>query len=79
LLKRSETGRPRSWRGDCDSFFGLAAGLVLRRLRRTPPLDTLERPALSLPRRIGLLTIGGYILFAIVVVVIKLVQVATAH
>jgi Mn2+/Fe2+ NRAMP family transporter len=46
---------------------------------RTPRLDTLERPALSLPRRIGLLTIRGYILFAIVIVVIKLVQVATAH
>jgi hypothetical protein len=29
--------------------------------------------------RIGLLTTGGYILFAIVVGVIKLVQVATAH
>jgi len=46
---------------------------------RTPRLDTLERPALSLPRRMGLLTIRGYILFAIVIVVIKLVQVATAH
>jgi hypothetical protein len=28
---------------------------------------------------IGLLTMRGYILFAIVIVVIKLVQVATAH
>jgi hypothetical protein len=28
---------------------------------------------------LGLLTIRGYILFAIVIVVIKLVQVATAH
>jgi hypothetical protein len=42
--------------------------------RRAPRLDTPERPALSLPRGIGLLTIRGYILFAIVIVVIKLVQ-----
>src|SRR5579875_610460 len=39
---------------------------------RTPPLDTLERPALSTARRIGLLTLRGYIVFAIVIVALKL-------
>lgn len=46
---------------------------------RTPRIDTLERPALSMARRIGLLTLRGYIVFAIVIMVIKLVQVTTAH
>jgi NRAMP (natural resistance-associated macrophage protein)-like metal ion transporter len=46
---------------------------------RTPRLETLERPALSMARRVGLLTLRGYILFAIVIVILKLVQVASAH
>jgi Mn2+/Fe2+ NRAMP family transporter len=46
---------------------------------RTPAIDTLERPALSMPRRIGLLSLRGYIIFAIVIMVIKLIQVTTAH
>jgi hypothetical protein len=46
---------------------------------RTPRIDTLQRPALSMARRIGLLTLRAYIVFAIVIMVIKLVQVTTAH
>ncbi|HTY92419.1 MAG TPA: NRAMP family divalent metal transporter [Steroidobacteraceae bacterium] len=46
---------------------------------RTPRIDTLERPTLSMTRRIGLLSLRGYILFAIVIMVIKLIQVTTAH
>ena len=46
---------------------------------RTPRLETLQRPALSMARRIGLLTLRGYIIFAIVIMVIKLIQVTTAH
>ena len=45
---------------------------------RTPRLDTLQRPALSIQRRVGLLTLRGYMVFAIVIMAIKLVQV-TAH
>jgi Mn2+/Fe2+ NRAMP family transporter len=55
---------------------------VLRERRlawRTPAIDTLERPALSMTRRIGLLSLRGYIIFAIVIMVIKLIQVTTAH
>jgi Mn2+/Fe2+ NRAMP family transporter len=46
---------------------------------RTPAIDTLERPVLSMSRRIGLLALRGYIVFAIVIMVIKLIQVTTAH
>jgi hypothetical protein len=46
---------------------------------RTPRIDTLERPALSMARRIGLLTLRAYLIFAIVIMVIKLIQVTTAH
>ena len=44
---------------------------------RTPRLETLQRPALSISRKIGLLTLRGYIVFAIVIMAIKLVQVTT--
>jgi NRAMP (natural resistance-associated macrophage protein)-like metal ion transporter len=53
---------------------------VLRTRRaewRTPRLDTLQRPVFSMPRKIGLLTLRGYIVFAIVIMAIKLVQVTT--
>ena len=46
---------------------------------RTPRLDTLQRPTLSVARKIGLLTLRSYIIFAIIVMAIKLVQVTTAH
>ena len=36
-------------------------------------------PALSTTRRVGLLTLRGYILFAIVIVALKLVQVTAGH
>ena len=54
---------------------------VLRTRRaewRTPRLDTLQRPVFTLPRKVGLLTLRGYIVFAIVIMTIKLAQVA-AH
>jgi Mn2+/Fe2+ NRAMP family transporter len=46
---------------------------------RTPPIHSLERPVLSMSRKIGLLALRGYIVFAIVIMVIKLIQVTTAH
>jgi Mn2+/Fe2+ NRAMP family transporter len=46
---------------------------------RTPRLETLQRPTLSLARKIGLLTLRSYIIFAIIIMAIKLVQVTTAH
>ncbi len=56
------------------------AALRERRLAwRTPRIDTLERPAASAARWVGLLTLRAYIVFAVVVVVIKLVQTAAAR
>ncbi len=46
---------------------------------RSPRIDTLQLPVLSIARRIGLLTLRGYVIFAIVIMAIKLVQVTTAH
>jgi len=46
---------------------------------RTPRLETLARPPLSTARRMGLLVLRGYIIFAIIITAIKLVQVTTAH
>ena len=43
---------------------------------RMPPLDTLPRPSTSTARRIGMSALRGYLLVAVVLVVIKLVQVA---
>ncbi len=40
--------------------------------------ETLPRPVLTVPRKLGLLTLRGYIVFAIVIMAIKLVEV-TAH
>jgi Mn2+/Fe2+ NRAMP family transporter len=46
---------------------------------RTPAIHTLQRPVLSISRRIGLLALRGYIIFAIIIMVIKLIQYTTAH
>ena len=46
---------------------------------RTHPIHTLQRPVLSISRKIGLLALRGYIIFAIIIMVIKLIQYTTAH
>ncbi|MGD0559055.1 MAG: NRAMP family divalent metal transporter [Streptosporangiaceae bacterium] len=46
---------------------------------RTPPIHTLQRPVLSVARKIGLLALRGYIVFAIIIMVVKLIQYTTAH
>ncbi|BAX90407.1 NRAMP family divalent metal transporter [Mycobacterium shigaense] len=54
---------------------------VLRQDRntwQTPNLATLERPTMSPIRRAGLLTLRGYLVLAVVFVVIKVVEVALA-
>lgn len=45
---------------------------------QTPSLATLERPTMSPIRRAGLLTLRGYLVLAVVFVVIKIVEVAVA-
>jgi NRAMP (natural resistance-associated macrophage protein)-like metal ion transporter len=43
---------------------------------RMPPLNRLSRPPLSRQRKIGLITLRGYLLVAFVLVVVKVVEVA---
>ncbi|HUN35377.1 MAG TPA: NRAMP family divalent metal transporter [Trebonia sp.] len=45
---------------------------------RTPAIHTLPRPDLSMSRKIGLLALRGYIIFAIIIMVVKLIQYTTA-
>jgi len=88
LLLRFRSGRGAAAESGPDSNRrppGMSRALWRAELRerraawRTPRIDTLQRPALSMARRIGLLTLRAYIIFAIVIMVIKLVQVTTAH
>ena len=45
---------------------------------RMPPLSTLERPVMSMQRKIGMLTLRGYLFFAFALVIVKVVDVAIA-
>jgi hypothetical protein len=46
---------------------------------RMPALALLERPTWSLPKRIAMLTMVGYIVLAVVFLAIKAVQIAVFH
>jgi len=45
---------------------------------RMPPLETLARPALSTGRRLGLTVLRGYLLIAVGMVILRVIQLATA-
>jgi hypothetical protein len=47
-----------------------------RQTWRMPPLNGLVRPAMSTQRKIGLLTLRGYLIVAFALVVLKIVQAA---
>ncbi|MEY9965621.1 NRAMP (natural resistance-associated macrophage protein)-like metal ion transporter [Streptacidiphilus sp. MAP12-16] len=46
---------------------------------RMPPLETLTRPAMATGRKIGMSALRGYLLVAMILVVVKIVQVALGH
>ncbi|WP_073946345.1 NRAMP family divalent metal transporter [Streptomyces kebangsaanensis] len=46
---------------------------------RMPPLHTLPRPVMSTSRRIGMTALRGYLLVAVVLVVLKVTEVALGH
>ena len=46
---------------------------------RMPALALLERPAWSLPKRIAMSTLAAYIVFAVVLLAVKAVQIALLH
>jgi NRAMP (natural resistance-associated macrophage protein)-like metal ion transporter len=52
--------------------------LSLRATWRMPPLAMLEKPVISRQRKIGMLTLRGYLLFAFALVIVKVVEVAIA-
>jgi hypothetical protein len=45
---------------------------------RMPPLSTLERPVMSMQRKIGMLTWRGYLFLAFAPVIVKVINVAIA-
>ncbi|WP_042373646.1 NRAMP family divalent metal transporter [Streptacidiphilus neutrinimicus] len=46
---------------------------------RMPPLETLTRPVMATGRRIGMSALRGYLLVAMVLVIVKIVEVALGH
>jgi Natural resistance-associated macrophage protein len=46
---------------------------------RMPPLNMLTKPVLSAGRKAGLAALRGYLAIAMILVIVKIVQVATAH
>ena len=78
----------------CAGCGALVAGYVLLRRRRgaaapvdrsgreewrMPPLETLPKPAFSTGHKAGMAALRGYLLAAMVLVVVKLVQMALGH
>jgi Mn2+/Fe2+ NRAMP family transporter len=57
----------------------LANARVERETWQMPPLAELTRPAWSLTRKIGMLTLRAYLLIAVIMLVIKTVQLALGH
>jgi NRAMP (natural resistance-associated macrophage protein)-like metal ion transporter len=69
LLLRARKGRHEA--------FGFESNAQLRHLRdtwRMPPLDQLERPRLTLSSRIWMTALRGYLVIAVGLVVVKVVQ-----
>jgi hypothetical protein len=44
-----------------------------------PPLEELTRPAWSVTRKIGMFTLRAYLLIAVILLVVKTIQLATGH
>jgi hypothetical protein len=44
-----------------------------------PPLEELTRPAWSLTRKVGMFTLRAYLLIAVILLVVKTVQIALGH
>jgi Mn2+/Fe2+ NRAMP family transporter len=65
-------------RGDGRDTAPAEAGEIDRLTWRMPPLETLARPRWSLARKIGVLTLRGYLVVAVILVLAKVVQLALA-
>jgi hypothetical protein len=58
---------------------GTAADPALRDTWRMPPLAELGRPMVSRARKLGLTALRGYLAIAMIMVILKIVLMATAH
>ena len=54
----------------------MPAELQDRRTWRMPPINLLAKPVMSTQRKIGLMTLRGYLILAFVLVVVKIITVA---
>jgi len=82
LLSRWITARRRRARPAAGIGAGTGAGVVLAADRlswRMPPLALLRRPAWSPGRRLGMISLRCYLVGAVGLVIVKVVQLAAAH
>jgi Mn2+/Fe2+ NRAMP family transporter len=57
----------------------LAWAAVDRASWHMPPLDSLPKPVWSLTRKVGMLTMRGYLVLAVILMVVKVIQLALGH
>ncbi|HKV86052.1 MAG TPA: divalent metal cation transporter, partial [Ktedonobacterales bacterium] len=57
----------------------LALAGVDRDTWRMPPLAELTKPVWSLPRKVGLLTLRGYLIVAVILLLVKVIQLTLGH
>ncbi|MFF0410847.1 NRAMP family divalent metal transporter [Kitasatospora sp. NPDC004745] len=73
-------GRPAGAEGPAERTGGRGRpGPEARGEWRMPPLDTLAKPVMSTTRKVGMGALRAYLLLAMVMVIIKIVQTALGH
>ena len=63
-------------RGGHPTFAARETELAARATWRMPALELLQKPALSMQRKAGLMTLRAYLVLAVVLVIVKLVTVS---
>ena len=63
-----------------DAAAGARAALAAERLSwRMPPLNMLSKPIMSTGRKIGLTVLRSYLAIAMILVIVRIVQLAIGH
>jgi hypothetical protein len=74
--RAAQRGRP----DDPEAELGTGVVLAAQRLTwRMPPLESLSRPAWSPGRKLGMITLRLYLVIAVSLVIVKIVQLSLAH
>jgi len=76
LVVQSRRRRAADLLSEQATALGADERLARRANWRMPPLTLLERPVMSRQRKIGMLALRGYLLFAFTLVIVKVVEVA---